>query len=259
MSKTRRQRRHLGMTLNQLVILGCLALTAIAAIFGTFIFISGSGAPGGVPMRSADTQGIPSQAPGLPGQGLSPGAPGTIPAVVGDAQVPENWESFTSTIIEISAPPQFEAVDAEIERQQQIEAYRAQGITLLGDWLANDTFDYRLWIKFPQPETVIFNTHIVVKADILPTMTLDEYIDEAYGAGLQGFQVLDRQEIPVENLQGQRILLATSVNGTPINVVEYVITDEVNLWVVSCGSTTDEFYSWLPEFDRVARSFRLLY
>jgi hypothetical protein len=91
-------------------------------------------------------------------------------------------------------PPQFESVNAEIERQGRIESYRAQGFGFLADRLENPSFDYRFWFNFPQPETVIYDTHITVKADILPTFTLDEYIDEAYGAGLQGFQVLDRQE-----------------------------------------------------------------
>jgi hypothetical protein len=259
MSKMRRQRRHLGMTLNQLFILGCLALIAIAAIFGTFIFLSSSGVPGSTPQQSTDVQGNPPQDQSLPGQGISPGAPVTIPAVISDSQVPENWETYTSTLIEISVPPQFEAVRAEIERQRQIEAYRAQGLVILADRLANETFDYRFWFNFPQPETVIYKTHIVVKADILPTMTLEEYIDEAYGAGLQGFQVLDRQEVLFDDLQGQRVLLGANINDTSINVAEYVITDEVNLWVISCGSISDEFYSWLPEFDRAAHSFRLLY
>ena len=259
MSKSQRQRRHLGMTLNQLIILGCLALTAIAAIFGTFIFLSSSGGPGSAPQQSSGSQGIPSQAQGLPGQDFSPGAPVTIPAVIGDSQVPENWERYTSTLIEISVPPQFEAVEAEIERQRQIEAYRTQGVAFLADRLANESSDYRLWFNFPQPDTVVYQTHIVVKADILPAMTLEEYIDEAYGAGLQGLQVLDRQAVFIDELQGQRVLLAGNINDTSINLAEYVITDEVNVWVISCGSTSEEFYSWLPEFDRIANSFRLLY
>jgi hypothetical protein len=255
MKKTRKA-RILGVTFAQFMILTCLALAAVGAIFGTFILISSSGTPGGLslfpsqPASSAQSTSLP----GLPGSsGLSP----TLPPILND-QVPANWVPYSSTTIEVRVPPQFEAVHASIERQRRIEAYRAAGFAFLADRLANDTFDYRLWFNYPQPETVIYDTHIVVKADILPT-TVDEYVDQTYGAGLPGFQQIDRQEITIGNLQARRVLLTANLNDLPIGIAEYVITDEVNLWVISCSSSLEEFYFWLPEFDRVARSFRLLY
>lgn len=257
MSKTR-QRRHLGMTMTQLLILGCLALAATGTIFGGFILISRSSGPGAVPLFPSSVPTFPLQ-PTSPGLAGPPGGPFTIPSIVGDSQIPSDWERYNSTTIEISVPPQFEPVDAELERQKRIEAYRGQGFGFLADRLENPSFDYRFWFKFPQPDTVIYNTHIAVKADILPTDTLDEYIDQAYGDGLQGFQVVDRQEMTIENLQARRLLLEANLNDQPISVAEYVITDEINLWVISAGSSREEFYSWLPEFDRVALSFRLLY
>jgi hypothetical protein len=258
MSKTR-QKRLFGMTLTQLMILGCLALAAIGTIFGGFIFLSSSTTPGGLALLPSSVPTFSLQPTSISDQSGAPGGPSTIPSVVSDEQIPSNWEQYTATTIEISVPPQFESINAETERQRRIETYRAQGFGFLADRLENLSFDYRFWFNFPQPETVTFDTHITVKADILPTITLDEYIDEAYGAGLQGFQVLDRQDITIENLQARRILLEANLNDQSIGVAEYIITDEVNLWIISSSSSLAEFYSWLPEFDRVARSFRLLY
>jgi hypothetical protein len=241
------------------MILGCLALAAIGTIFGGFIFLSSSTTPGGLALLPSSVPTFSLEPTSMSDQAGAPGDPSTIPSVVSDEQIPSNWERYTGTTIEISVPPQFESVNAETERQERIESYRAQGFGFLADRLENPSFDYRFWFNFPQPETVIYDTHITVRSDILPTFTLDEYVDEAYGAGLQGFQVLDRQEITIENLQAQRILLEANLNDQSIGVAEYIITDEVNLWVISSGSSLEEFYSWLPEFDRVARSFRLLY
>lgn len=258
MRKTR-QKRLFGMTLAQLMILGCLALAAIGTIFGGFIFLSSSMTPGGLALLPSSVPTFSLEPTSMSDQAGAPADPSTIPSVVSDEQIPSNWERYTGTTIEISVPPQFESVNAEIERQGRIESYRAQGFGFLADRLENPSFDYRFWFNFPQPETVIYDTHITVRSDILPTFTLDEYIDEAYGAGLQGFQVIDRQEITIENLQAQRVLLEANLNDQSIGVAEYIITDEVNLWIISSGSSLAEFYSWLPEFDRVARSFRLLY
>ena len=258
MRKTRKKRLF-GMTLTQLIILGCLALAAIGTMFGGFIFISSSTTPGGISFFPTTFPTSAFEPTSMPNQAGAPGGPSTVPSVVSNDQIPSNWERYKSTTIEIAVPPQFESVDAELERQRRIEFYRAQGFGFLADRLENPSFDYRFWFNFPQPETVIYDTHIFVKADILPTITLDEYIDETYDAGLQGFQVVDREEITIENLEAQRILLEADLNEDSIGVAEYLITDEVNLWIISSGSSREEFYSWLPEFDRVARSFRLLY
>lgn len=258
MSKMRR-RRLFGMTVTQLLVLGCLGLATIGTIFGSFIFISSSTTQGGISFLPSPVPTSSLQPTNVPDQTGSPGGPSTVPAVSGDDQIPSNWQTYTSTTIEVSIPPQFDSVNPEIERQQRIEYYRGQGVGFLADRLENLSFDYRFWFNFPQPETVPYDTQIIVKADILPTLTLNEYIDEAYGPGLQGFQVVDRQEITIENLEAQRVLLEANLNDQSIGVAEYIITDEVNLWIISSGSIREEFSSWLPEFDQVARSFRLLY
>lgn len=253
------QRRLFGMTMTQMLILGCLALAAIGTIFGGFIFISSSGVPGRGSLFPTAAPTLLAQPTPVSGEGVPPGDSSNIPPVQSNGQIPSDWKRYTSTTIEIAVPPQFLAVDAETERLERIEAYRSQGFDFLADRLEGPSFDYRFWFNFPQPETITYNTYIAVKADILPTETLDGYIDEAYGPALQGFEVVDRQNVTIENLQARRVLLEASINNQPIGVAEYVITDEVNLWIVSAGSIREEFYSWLPEFDRVVRSFRLLY
>jgi hypothetical protein len=258
MSKMRR-RRLFGMTLSQMMILGCLALGAVGAIFGSFIFISSSTTPGGIALFPSPAPTFPPQATNMDGQPPVVQGPAAIPSFAGDDQTPSNWTRYASTTIEIAVPPQFEEMNAELERQKWIESYRGQGYGQLADRLEAPSFDYRLWFNFPQSETAIYRTHIIIKADVLPTFTLNEYVDEAYGAGLQGFQVIDRQETTVGTLQAQRVLLTTTLNDFSVGIAEYVITDEVNLWVISASSNIEEFYGWLPEFDRVTRSFRLLY
>jgi hypothetical protein len=258
MSKTRKK-RIFGMTFAQFMILGCLALAAIGTIFGSFILISSSTTPGGFSLFPSPAPTLlvePTIPSGLVEEsGLSP----TPTLFISDGQIPPDWKQYTATPVELWAPAQFESVNVDSALQERIDFYRGQGLEFLAARLENDTFDYRFWFTFPQPETVTYGTHIILKADILPTFTLDEYMDEAYGAGLQGFQVVDRQEFDIEDLQAQRVLLDANLNGLAVNVAEYVITDEVNLWIISCGSRLEEFNTWLPVFDQVARSFRLLY
>jgi len=258
MSKTRK-RRMFGLTFTQLMILACLALAAIGAIFGSFILISSSTTPGGLALFP--TSGQPSAA-GTADLSAAPNEPGVGPTAtlpIDPNEIPPDWVQYTATTIEISAPPQFESVNVADERQQRIATYRSQGYEFLAARLEDDTFDYRFWFNDLRSDNDTYDTHIVLKAGFLPTETLEEYVDEAYGAGLQGFQVADRQAFDIENLQAQRLQLDASLNGLPIRVADYVVTDGVNLWIISCGTTLEEFDPWLPVFDRVARSFHLLY
>jgi len=105
---------------------------------------------------------------------------------------------------------------------------------------------------------VQYKTRIIVKADILPTETLTEYVDQTYAAGLQGFEFLGSEAVSYADLEFQRVLMTATQNELSIGVADYIITDGVNLWVIRCGSSLDEFYSWLPQFDRIALSFRLV-
>jgi hypothetical protein len=247
------------MTLAQLMILGCLALAAIGAIFGSFILISSSTTPGGLvilPTAVGSAPAQPTDLSVLPG-GAGPASTATLP--INLDEVPPDWKQYTATLIAISVPPQFESVYPAGERQKRIDSYRSQGYEFLAARLENGTFDYRFWFNYPPPAGAVYDTHIVVKTDVLPADSLDEYIDEAYGLGLQGFQVSDRQPFEIADLQAQRILLDADLNGLPIRVAEYVITDEANLWIISCGTTLEQFDTWSPIFDRVAKSFHLLY
>jgi hypothetical protein len=249
-----------GMTFSQMMILGCLALAAIGTIFGSFILISTSTTPGGSPILPATEGTIPIQPTDpLPFPGGQDVVLTATLSVLGEG-IPSDWKLYSATTFALSVLPQFEAVsNPDQERQDRIATYRNQGYEFLAVRLENDSFDYRFWFNYPQTGTIPYNSHIIVRADVLPTYTLDEYVDQVYGAGVQGFQVADRQEFDIENLQARRVLLDASLNEQAIRVVEYIITDEVNLWIISCGSIREEFDTWLPIFDRVASSFHLLY
>jgi hypothetical protein len=259
MSKTQKK-RFFGMTFAQLGILGFLVLVAIGIIFGGLILISSPSVPGNPAVASMPAPTFPSQPTIASDQAEETGVPPTVPLIQADGQIPPNWKQYKASTIEILLPPQFiSSINIPATRQEHIDSYRGQGLEVLAQNLENDSFDYRFWFDYPQPDTVVYGTHIIVKADVLPTETLDEYIDEAYGTGLQSFQVTDRQGFAAEDLEAQRILLDASFNDLSISVAEYVITDGVNLWIISCSSTFEEFSTWLPVFDQVAGSFRLLY
>jgi hypothetical protein len=260
MSK-KKNRRIFGMSSMQLGILGILSLLAIVVIFGGFIILSSSPQAGGssvLPTSSAPEF--------LPDSATTPELLDitelslTATMDPNAAQIPPDWKQYRDSLIEVRVPPQFNSVDYESIRQERIRFFREQGSEILASQFEQDIFEGRFWFKFSQPETVPFVTSVIIKAEFLPTDTLTDYVDQVYGEDLQGYELLDRQTYPIEGLEAERLLMVVSLNEElSLGVAEYVVTDEINLWIISCWSDFNEFPAWLPEFDRVARSFRLLY
>ena len=259
---SRKKSRHIfGMTGAQLAVLAILSVIAIGVIFGGFIFISSTTQSGGLALLPTAAQEVPAEAPQAqttPDLTDITSLSLTATLIPSEVQIPPDWKQYSDSRIELRVPPQFAPVDIDAQRQERINFFREQGAGFLATQLEEDFFDYRFWLNFSQPSTVTFVTSVIVKADFLPTETLAEYVDQAYGEDLQGVEVVDRQVYPIEGLDAERILMVANLNDVSLGVAEYAVTDGINLWIISCWSDFDEFYTWLPEFDRVARSFRLL-
>jgi hypothetical protein len=88
--------------------------------------------------------------------------------------------------------------------------------------------------------------------------SLDEFLDHEYDTESQEFIVVNRQEFKVGNYEARRVLMEANLSNVYIGAAQYAIFDGVNVWIINCGSNFNDFYTWLPEFDKVARTFRLI-
>jgi hypothetical protein len=250
--------RIFGMSTFQLAVLGILGVVAVVVIFGGFIYISTAGQPRGTTVFPT-TEPPDLSPPELP---ANPAEISDLPPeatfIPNDAPLPPDWKNYSTSRIEMWLPPQFESTFPDQQRQERIAYYRQQGYDFLATDLEQENFDYRFWFNFPQPDTVVYKTSVIVKTDVLPTATLDEYVEQVYGAGLPGFELVGSEVVDFADFEARRVLQTANLNDSSIGVVDYVITDEINLWVIRCGSDLEEFYTWLPEFDRIARSLRLV-
>jgi hypothetical protein len=262
-SMSKKRGKHIfGMTGTQLTVLAILSLTAIGIIYGGFIFISSNTQPGDLPLvpQQPESQSAPSDS-GDVTPDLTDITSLSLTATLdpNQVQIPPDWKQYSNSRIELRVPPQFNSLNVDAQRQERINFFKAQGAGLQATQLENDIFEYRYWFNFSQPDTVAFVTSVVVKAEFLPTETLAEYVDQAYEDDLQGYDLLGREAYPIQGLEAERLLMFANLNGIPLGIAEYVVTDGINLWIISCWSTYDEFSAWLPEFDRIARSFQLLH
>ena len=247
------------MTILQLAILGCLAFVACGAIAGGIFFVSGATiGGGGSPIFPSPVPPSPPQPTFTPYLTETPTLMPTTTLIPYEDQIPSGWNQFTTSSIEIWMPPEFETVDIEQERQDRIKLYREVGLDDFADKLENDPPSYVLWFVHPDPDAVLIAANITIASRLMTADSLDAFIDQEYADVDQGVVLVGRQEFQVGNYEARRLIEEVNLGSNVGGVAHYAIFDGVNVWVISCTSHFNEFYTWLPEFDKVARTFRLI-
>jgi hypothetical protein len=256
--RKKRSKRYFGMTVIQLVILGCLAFVACGAVGGGLVFVSGSMGGSGLPLipsPAPSSTPIPTSTPFLTETPTLTPTPTLVPY---EELIPSGWNQYTTTNIEVWLPPQFEPVDIGQERQDRIDLYNDLGYDDIADDLEDNPPAYVFWFEVTDPGTGLYVTNITLEPDLMDATDLDAYLKQQGAVRPQEFVLVNRQDFPVAYYQARRTLLEANLSNIYVGVAQYAIYDGVNVWILNCGSNFNEFYTWLPEFDKIARTFHLI-
>ena len=258
MSKNR-AKRYFGMTVVQLLVLGCLALVACVTLAGGGVIVNGVIGGDGfslLPSPMPTSTPAPTSTPYLT---ETPTLVPTATLIPYEELVPSGWDQYTTTTLELWVPPQFKPVDVEKELQATIKFYRDQGYDDLAQQLEDNPPAYVFWFRDTKPSANSLYTAGITLEPVLVTGTsLDEFLDQRYANGPQEYHVVNRQEFQVGNYEARRVLLEGNLNTVYVSIAQYVIFDGVNAWVINCTAHINDFYTLLPEFDKVAHTFRLI-
>jgi hypothetical protein len=253
----KREKRYFGMTIAQLLILSCLACMVCGTLAGGFAFVSGATGGSGFsifpsPLPSSTPE--PTFTPYLIETPTLVPTPSLIPY---EELIPSGWEQYTTTTIELWVPPQFQPVDVEQERKARIEFYKDLGYDEVARDLEDNPPTYVFWFEKTGPGTSLYAPNITVEPLLMTAGNLDEFLEQEYKSGPQEFIIVNRQEFQVGNYEARRIQLEANISNIYIGVAQYAIFDGVNVWIINCGSHFNDFYTLLPEFDKVAHTFRV--
>ncbi len=250
-------KRIFGMTITQMVILGCLALMACGTVFGGLFFVSGS-MGGSFSMLPSPVPTSTVQPTFTPYLTQTPTLTPTATDIPYEDLLPEGWDQYTTDSIELWVPPRFEVVDIEEERQKRIQFYEDLGYDDIAEELEDNPPTYVYWFKDSEPNTTLFIPNITIEPLLMTAENPDNFIDQENAKLPQEFIVVNRQDFQVGGYEARRLLLEANLNNAYIGVVNFVIFDGTNIWSINCGSHFTEFYTWLPEFDKMARTFRVI-
>ena len=252
----KRAKRYLGMTVIQLLILSCLALVACGTLAGGFVYLSGATGGGGF---SVFPSPVPSSTPEptfTPYLTETPTLVPTATLIPYESLIPSGWDQYTTATIELWVPPQLQPVDVEVERQARIEFYKDLGYADLARDLEMNPPAYVFWFKQSEPGTSPYPANITLESLLMNADSLDTFLDQRFANLPQEFIVVNRQEFQVGGYAARKVTLEVNLSDVYIGMVQYAIFDRTNVWMITCSSYFNDFYTWLPEFDKVAHTFR---
>jgi len=253
--KNIQNKRYFGMTVIQLAVLGCLVFAALGTVLGGGIFITTSMRGSG---NSADLPPTPElTATPSPTETLTPTP--TITPVPYEELIPSGWNQHITSDIEIWLPLQFKTVNIENERKDRIDYYRKLGHDEIARDFEENPSAYMFWFKGTESSTTPYIANITIEFETMTAENLDAYLDGEYPDGTSmTFRVANRKEFQVGEYEARRVLLESSLSDIYIGVAQYAIYDGTRVFLINCSSHFNEFYTLLPEFDKAARTFRLV-
>lgn len=259
MAASRRKKRYLGMTVIQLIVLGCLVVAACGTIGAGVWLVTSSLSSGGV--------GLVAPAPVQPTATFPPPEPAatatatlvpTQTPIPYESLIPDGWEQYRTDKIEIWLPPDYQSEDVGVGLRNAIQTYKDLGRDDLAQKLENGPPAYELWFNNRNPATGGFKTSVTVSSVLMSGNSLDEYLDELYFDLTMDIHVVDRRVFKIQNYEARRTTIETAPGSLDIITSEYAIADGTFVWFITCTATLNDFYTLQPTFDQIARTFRFV-
>jgi len=250
--------RYFGMTVVQLAILGCLALTAFGVIGGGIWFVTSS-------ISELNAQLTPPvNADATLQAGLEPAPTATVtPAytqtpVPYESLIPDGWSQHKNQSIEIWLPSSFYETNIDGSVSELINKYKELGQDRLANELENSPPGYVFWMETESPSKKLFTTRLTIHPVLMVADDLDSFLDQQYNLVRLRSTIVDSRPFEVGSYPAIRTLIESNISGVYVGYVSYAIYDGTLVWFVEGGSHFNEFYTWLPIFDDAARTFRFI-
>jgi hypothetical protein len=246
-----RAQRILGMTIPQLLILGCLTLSIICTFVGGYWALNTVVASAyAIPiLPGLNATPLPTSTP-APTATLLPTASPT--PITYESLIPAGWKQFKSETapgMEIWLPPSY-ILQTEQDQKTSIpilqgaddEALRT--ILLLKDTTSSP---YLIFTTFEMDTRTVFASD------------LEAMIDAEFGTLMRSGRLSERDvfEFVIGDTPARRLIFDINVSGVNGGLAIYVVQVGQDVWYLSFATAFNELYTRLPVFDQIAQTFRV--
>jgi hypothetical protein len=229
-----RKRRIWGMTGTQLVVLGCLGLTAFGAMGFMVWVILGNSLPQNISAVQSNPDPLQTFTP-LPTLTSRPTRTPILPTftfepTTYESLIPDGWNQFKYNKVEVWMPPDF------------VKDPSGKSLINVIDGKSTNSG---------------FKTNIGIDNESGISSDLDTYVTETLGHFSTEITFLERKKFQIGTYEAMRLKVQVIILGVSVEEAIYLIKDGSTVWDITCATYYDEFHDWQPVFDQIAQTFRI--
>lgn len=244
-----RAKRYLGMTVNQLIVLGGLMIVVCCVLIGGLgvlnVLVGTTFAPSILDVE------LPTPLPSATaGPTLPPTLTLTPTEVPYESLIPQGWKQFTSPDapgLEFWLPAGYKSLTGK-EKEKNTPA------PMYGPNV--DNMKLLLVLADSKESTLMLYTNSFVST--MPMRgPIDETIDSVFGSLNRTGRLIERRDFEMLGFPGQKLVFDINSNGINAGVVFYVFQRGQEFWQFGFVTPYNELFTRMEEFDTSARTFRL--
>lgn len=257
----KRSRRILGMTVAQLLILACMGLVLCGTLgTGVWMVSSAYGVALAWPTRVIPpTALIIPTSTSIPTVTLTP-EPTLTPTATPipyEGYVPAGWKQYKTDKVEIWLPDTFAFVeDPNGFNQELTTKYTQIGLGDLAKQREKNLTVYELLFRYGPPISNGYIPTVFVKEFARNGLTLSQFVDKAISVLEVNTILVERKPFDFYHAKGERVIVQANYNNIYISFVYYLVADGDKVWEIGSDANLDNFYTFLPTFDDITRTFR---
>ncbi|MBV6396316.1 MAG: hypothetical protein HFACDABA_01914 [Anaerolineales bacterium] len=244
-----RAKRFLGMTANQLILLGGILVFLCCVLAGGMgllnLLVGTVYAPVMSSIDLPTPPASPTAAPTLPPTGTP--APTEIPY---EALIPPDWKQFTlpeAPGMEFWLPGTYKTLSGK-------EKDNSSPAPLYGP----NVDDMKMLMVLVDSKESMLLLYTNAFVSVVPMRgDFDETMDVVFGALLRRGRPVEQREIEVSGLPAQKLVIDINFNGVNAGIVVYTFQRGGELWQFGFITPYNELFARMEEFDAAARTFRL--
>lgn len=170
------------------------------------------------------------------------------------------WEKFEAKGVELWLPESYDGGNVSEDLQAVVEKIKSLGpeyenmaavIEQNPDMFAIWAFDSNIGASGSLTSAAI------TFEKILSVLTIDTYLDAASSQLPASFKVVDRQIVKLNKYDAGRLVIEFTIAGTNGKELMYAVKNGNMFWVITYGTSADEFDKRLPEFEKSALTFKV--
>jgi hypothetical protein len=186
--------------------------------------------------------------------------PVTLPPIEQKPTPIPGWEKFEAKEVELWLPESYDGGNVKEDLETVVEKIRLLGPEYenMASVIEQNPDMFAIWAFDSNIGTSGSLTSAAITFEkVMSVITIDTYLDAASSQLPASFVVTDRQIVKLNDYDAGRLVIDFTISGTNGKELMYAVKNGNMFWVITYGTSADEFDQRLTEFEKSALTFKV--